>query len=180
MASIIGVLLIVTALISSGCNPFAASCLARQKRGAAAMLAGTVEAGQVVMREAQYAVEGSQNDLAITWTDQISAGGPRLRVYGTRSTCDDYLTGSHEFGAPCASVGSAGGIAAPDARPCVKASTCQLLPSEFVQNRLTITNGRGNPDVLGPSAMYKLWIFGDATRAVSFTISGSWFHGPDC
>jgi hypothetical protein len=149
-------------------------------RGDAAMLAGVVDAGEVVVREAQYAVQGSQNDLEITWTGQSTAGGPRLRVYATRLDCDDYFTGSHEFGAPCAPLGTAGGVAAPDARPCVNAGTCEIQPSEFVQNRLTITNGRGNPDVLGPSAMYKLWIVGDPARRVSFSISGSWFYGPDC
>ena len=175
-----GAMLALGTLLGTACNPLAASCLARQKRGDAAMVAAVVDAGQVVMREAQYAIEGSQNDLEISWPDQYSAGGPRLRVYATRPACEDYLTGSHDFGAPCASLGSGSGIASPDARPCVNAGTCQMLPSEFVQTRLTITNGRGNPDVLGPSAMYKLWIIGDATRLVSVAIKASWFYGPDC
>jgi hypothetical protein len=43
-----------------------------------------------------------------------------------------------------------------------------------------ITHGRGNPEQLGPTAEYKIWIFGDPDQSVSYTIDITSFYGPDC
>jgi hypothetical protein len=51
---------------------------------------------------------------------------------------------------------------------------------QFVQSSLVITNGRGNPDVLGSPAEYKLWMVGDAEKTTRYSMTITWFYGPDC
>ena len=174
------VLVLLGSSLTAGCSLLGPSCLERQNRGPALTFSGVVDKGEVVVREAQYAIEGSQNDLDIKWADQHAADGPRLHVYATRLECVDYLNSSHGYGEPCANIGSIGSNALPGARPCVISGACQPEADELVQVSLTITNGRGNPDVLGPAATYKLWVVGDPTRATSYSITGTWFYGPDC
>jgi hypothetical protein len=160
------------------------SCLSRQQRGGVTSVSGTVAAGTVVMHEVPYGTDGSQNDLSINWTNQRAAGGPRIRVYATRVECADFVPppdyGPNRATGACANLGSMGGVLAPDARACAVAKTCAPEDSDIVQTSLTITNGRGNPDVLGPGARYKLWIVGDARQDVAYSIGITWFYGPDC
>jgi hypothetical protein len=53
-------------------------------------------------------------------------------------------------------------------------------PGDFIQYSLIVTNGRGNPDILGTPAEYKLWVAGDPSQSVAYSISITWFFGPDC
>jgi hypothetical protein len=62
---------------------------------------------------------------------------------------------------------------------------CAVLGSagtvgEIVVDQLTITHGRGNPETLGAQAQYKLWVVGDPGQSVHYTLSATWFFGPDC
>jgi hypothetical protein len=159
------VIALVCAVAASGCNPFGPSCLGRQKRGTVASFAGEVGAGQIVSRVVPYGTEGSQNDVAIAWLGRSTGEGPRITVYATRVACTDFTppgTG------PCAPIGTRGG------------TQSTVDPRDIVQNSLTVTNGRGNPDILGTPAEYKLWIVGDPNVSVRYTIDITWFFGPDC
>jgi hypothetical protein len=155
------------------CHPvIGPSCLSRQQRGTVTSLGGTVAAGTVVAIEVPYATEGSQNDVSISWINQRVAGGPRIHVYATRLDCTEY--------GACPTLGSRGGVLAPDARACAIAQTCAPDDRDIVQTSLTIPSGRGNPDVIGPTARYKVWIVGDTTQDAVYNINITWFFGPDC
>jgi len=151
-------------LWSCGCDILGPSCLSRQKRGTVAALAGEVAAGQVVVHVVSYGTEGSQNDVNITWPGQGAPNGPRLSVYATKVGCQDFTPPSGP--GPCVSIGSRGGYRPSD--------------QDFVQTSLIITNGRGNPDILGTPAEYKLWIVGDPAHPSTYSISTTYFYGPDC
>jgi hypothetical protein len=45
--------------------------------------------------------------------------------------------------------------------------------------RSLLTNGRGNPAVLGTPAEYKLWVVGDAEQSSAYAIDITWVRGPD-
>ena len=49
-----------------------------------------------------------------------------------------------------------------------------------IASTLTVTHGRGNPEQLGDPADYKIWVVGDPQRAAAYTITITWFFGPDC
>jgi hypothetical protein len=55
-------------------------CLAQQKRAHVATITGEIESGAMVVHVVSYGAEGTQNDLAITWSGQSDPAGPRLRV----------------------------------------------------------------------------------------------------
>ena len=166
-----GLLLVGT----TGCGLIGPSCLSQQKRGDVASVAGTVAAGGLEVHRVRYGTDGSQNDVRISWPGQ-SSGSPRIRVYATRLGCTDFTAS----GPDCGTIGSRGGTLAPDARACVSANTCNATDDEIIQNSLTIASGQGNPDILGSIPEYKLWVVGDKTDSVRYTIRITWFRGPDC
>jgi hypothetical protein len=128
-------------------------------------LTGEVAARAVTVHRVPYGSEGSQNDVDIRWSGQFDANGPRIRVYATKVECMEFVP---ERGAgPCASIGGASGFAEPST-------------GKFVQNSLVVTHGRGNPEILGSPPEYKLWGVGDGTRDVRYTMTTTWFYGPDC
>ena len=153
-------------LSSTGCNPFGPSCLERQQRGTVTAFSGQVAGGQIVSHVVPYGTDGSQNDVKISWPGQGTATAPRISVYATKSSCTEFIPSGGT--GPCASIGHSGGIRISDS------------PDGFIQNSLIITNGRGNPDILGSPAEYKLWIVGDPAQSVTYSISITWFYGPDC
>ena len=159
------------------CGIVGPSCVAQQKRGEVFSLAGEVGAGAVAVHRVPYGTEGSQNDVRISWPGQMS-GAPRITVYATRVGCIDFSPAAAS--GACALVGSAGGTLSPNASPCVTARTCQPTGEDIIQNSLTITNGQGNPDVLGTPAEYKLWVVGDPQASVPYSITATYFYGPDC
>ena len=177
-------LILLIAVSASRCNPFGPSCLSRQQTGTAGTVSGTVDAQTVAVHEIAYATEGSQNDLKIQWPGRLTAGGPRLRMYATRVECVDFVAppslGANNNTGACADVGSWGGTLSPDARACAVDRTCQPIDSDLVQSSLIITHGRGNPEKLGPSARYKLWVVTTSEQPVGYTITITWFFGPDC
>jgi hypothetical protein len=167
----------IAVVIASGCGVVGPSCVAQQKTGAVTTINGEVSAGAVAMHRVPYGTEGSQNNLRISWVGQ-STGNPRIKVYATKVDCVDFSP-ANQSGA-CASIGGGGGTLSPTARQCVIDRTCQPTADDIVQNSLTVTNGRGNPEVLGQPAEYKLWVVGDPERNVSYGIEITWFRGPDC
>jgi hypothetical protein len=162
---------------AAGCGLAGPSCLAQQKSGTVTGVDGIVDAGAIAMHVVPYGTEGSQNDLRISWPGQ-SSGRPVLKVYATKTGCTDFspvrATGD------CVTIGSPGGSLSPNARPCVAANTCQPNADEIVQNSLIIASGQGNPDIIGSPPQYKLWVVGDPQAATHYTISITWFRGPDC
>ncbi len=159
------ILMCACVLLSSSCNLFGPSCLARQKQGTVTALNGQAAAGQLVSHVVPYDTQGSQNDVHISWPGQGTATGPRLNVYATRVDCADFVAPGGA--GPCAPIGSRGG------RPSDGSG-------DFIQTSIIVTNGRGNPDILGTPAEYKLWVVGDPTQSVAYSISITWFFGPDC
>lgn len=145
---------------STGCNPLAASCLGRQKTGPAASVSGTIAAGETLVHRLAYATDGSQNNIAVSWTNQSGPGAPQLQFYVTRTDCEQFTplraTGT------CAVLARGGW------------NEGQVVPT-FV-----VANGRGNPDVLGTPAEYKLWVIGDPQQGATYTVTATWFYGPDC
>lgn len=149
-------------------------CIKQQHRGNVFMIQGEVEPGGTSVHTVIYGTDGSQNNVNISWNGQTDPEGPRLRIYATRTECMN----STEVGRsgmirrrngqlepPCGEIGMRGG---------------RLVGREFVPTGITITNGRGNPDILGSPAEYKIWVFGDQEESVSYTIDSSYFFGPDC
>src|SRR5262245_50570338 len=175
MTTNVSILLLGGALLAAGpgCGLVGPSCLARQHRGTAATLTGDINARAIAMHRVAYATEGSQNDVNITWNGQYERDGARLRVYATKVDCLEFVPGS--TGGPCVNIGHAGGI-----RPCYADRTCEPDAGDFVQTHLIVTNGRGNPDILGSPAEYKLWVVGDSLEDTAYSMTITWFFGPDC
>jgi hypothetical protein len=167
----------LSAIGATGCGIVGPSCVSQQKRGAVFSLDGEVDAGAVTMHRVQYGTEGSQNDLRITWPGQ-SSGAPRIKVYATRVGCADFSPAGPS--GDCVPIGHLGGTLAPNPRPCVADHTCQVTDDDIIQDSLTITNGRGNPEIVGTTAEYKLWVVGDPQAKVRYTIAATYFRGPDC
>lgn len=158
----IGIAALVIPLGGSGCGLFGPSCLERQERGSGATLSGTVGAGQTVVHQIAYDTRGSQNDVTVDWQGLGLPDGPRVRIYATRTACADFSPPPAANSTACTVLGIAGFVDGQVARS------------------LIITNGRGNPDVLGSPAEYKLWIVGDLIQAAAYTVTTTWFFGPDC
>lgn len=147
------------------CGLVGPSCLSRQDRGTVTSFTGSVAARAMTVHRVTYGSQGSQNDVNITWSGQSDAKGPRVRVYATKIECTDFVP--ERGGGACDSIGGASGFADPST-------------GQFVQNSLVVTNGRGNPDILGSPPEYKLWVVGDSSQDVRYTITIEWFYGPDC
>jgi hypothetical protein len=170
------------ALSATGCALMGAPCLARQHSGLVTTISGEVAPGAVVFHTVRYGVEGSQNDLKITWPGQRDADGPRIRMFATRAGCLEFVPLRSKFLArdPCGGIGYVGSMFAPTARPCAVNGTCPIEPSDLVQTSVGIASGRGNPDIIGPTGEYRVWIVGDPTRRTPYVITITWFYGPDC
>jgi len=173
----VGLLVAGTTGCGGGRGLLGPSCVSKQKTGAVFSIDGDVAAGAIAMHRVPYGTEGSQNNLRVSWGGQPS-GTIRIKVYATKIGCVDFsparATGD------CTIIGHPGGTLSPTARPCVSANTCQPTDDDIIQNSLTVVSGQGNPDILGSPAEYKLWVVGDSQLAVHYTISATFFAGPDC
>jgi hypothetical protein len=121
-----------------------------------------ISPNQVVSHVLRYAVEGSQNDVHVTWTDSHLPDPPRLRFYATSTACTDFSPAAADESGDCQSLARAG------------------LIDVHVASTLVITHGRGNPERLGNPPEYKVWVVGDSTRSARYTLDVTWFFGPDC
>jgi hypothetical protein len=148
-------------LSNCGCSLLGPTCLARQERGSVETLTGRVEPGQIRSHLVRYETSGSQNDAHLSWPGDRRADGPRLRFWATRAACTDFQPDAPTDS--CAVLAGAGS-----------------LPSGNLAATLIVTNGRGNPNVLGTPAEYKIWVVGDPEQAADYTIAITWFYGPDC
>jgi hypothetical protein len=145
---------------ASGCAVVGPSCMERQQSGHVATINGSVAAGGVARHEVMYASDGSQNDVNLTWSGQRSASPPRLAFYATRATCEAFDPAAPQGG--CAILGRGG------------------WADGHIATTLIVTNGRGNPDVLGVPPVYRIWVVGDPDVASAYTMDITWFFGPDC
>jgi hypothetical protein len=165
----------------AGCGILGPSCLAAQKRGLVQSLSGPVQAGQVVTHALKYDERGSQNNIDFSWTGVGGSTGLKLKAFATGPECLDFVPPPDDWYAdqgPCRIIGSPGGYLAPDARPCALAGTCEVGRDEIIYNSIIIT-GPGNGAPAGFSE-YKLHVVGDARLATSYSVSVTWFYGPDC
>ena len=143
-----------------GCGIIGPSC--GGEKGSVFSLSGEVAPGAIVVHQVSYGTEGSQNDGEFTWTGQASADGPKPQLFITRVECEKF-----------------------DPKGPDPASGCVLLDRAGWQDghrviSYTITHGRGNPDTLGPTAQYKIWIVGDPDRTVQYTITAQWSRPVEC
>jgi hypothetical protein len=156
------------AVSSAVCAIVGPTCLERQERGSVTALNGHVEAGEVNTHLMPYERRGSQNDVDISWSGQSLAGGPRLRIYATGTDCAAFIPpavgDSNADRGACTIIGSGGGG--------------YLVGNELVHTSLIVT-GPGNGAPLDFHE-YKLHVVGDATRTVDYSVSVTWFFGPDC
>jgi hypothetical protein len=168
MTRVTGTAAIAGLIAASGCGIVGPSCLDRQKTGDVTTVSGTVEAGQVTSHLIPYDTRGSQNDARIRFTGQGTLTGPRIMVYATDARCDAFKPPPADN--PVADQGLCtpfewpGGYLGPD--------------GALVPTTLTIT-GPGNGAPAGFHE-YKLFIVGDPKQMASYTISITWFSGPDC
>jgi hypothetical protein len=168
------------AFVASGCSIVGPSCLSRQKTGPAATASGRVEPGQVVSHLLRYDLQGSQNDVTISWSGQGQLDGPRLRIYATAAACADFVPpapNEARTGA-CAPISRGGGYLGPWARECARSGACAPLPEEIVNTSLIVT-GPGN-GARADFREYTLHVVGDPVRASSYSVTATWFYGPDC
>ena len=178
-----GALLVLIAATTSGCGFIVGPiCRARQYRAPVATLTGEVAPGATLVHRVKYGKEGSQNDLLVSWSGQREPGGPRLKVYLTRIECEAFdPTGDPKpRGDVCANIGSIGSVIAPEARDCVRSNACHPLSSDLVQVGAGVSHGRGNPETLGPTAEFKVWVVGDLHQPAAYRIDITSFFGPDC
>ena len=156
------VALVVCILCSPACGLLGPSCSDRRQGGIVTTFTGDVGAGQLVVHRLRYETQGSQNNIDVAWDGQSATAGPRLRFYVTRIECTSF-----------------------DPPPAAGSPACSVLASggamgEYQAGRLIVTNGRGNPDVLGTPAEFLLWVVGDVTQGARYSVTSSWFYGPDC
>ena len=123
-------------------------------------MSGTIEAGQTVVHRVAYGTEGSQNNVNVSWTGQTASNSPQLQSFVTRVTCENF-TPADATGA-CAILARGGSF------------------EGHIASSLVVTNGRGNPDVLGTPAEYKLWVVGDSQQPAAYSVVTTYFYGPDC
>jgi hypothetical protein len=114
----------------------------------------------MVMHRVLYDTRGSQNDAAIEWPDQRTADGPRLNVYATLATCEQFTLPADANSGTCAILARGGWV------------------SQGITTGLILTHGRGNPERLGTPPEYKLWVTSD--QSITYSIVLSYFFGPDC
>jgi hypothetical protein len=154
-------------LSANGCAILGPTCLARQKTGTVTTVSGRVEAGQVIAHVVPYELKGSENDVRVTWDGQSKNDGPRLTIYATSAACERFTPPPSDNRridrGDCTVIGSAGGFA---------------VGGAIVLNSILITGpGNGAP---ADFTEYKLHVVGDARQAVSYSITVTWFSGPDC
>jgi hypothetical protein len=150
----------VLVVAESGCHVLGPSC--QGESGPVFSISGEVAAGTIVVHQVQYGTDGSQNDGQFAWNGQALADGPRPRLFATRVECENFDPNSFESSPACVPLARAG-----------------WADGHLVTSYI-ITHGRGNPDTLGPTAQYKIWIVGDPERAVQYTVSARWNRPVEC
>lgn len=162
MRVLVWLALVGSCVAHSACGLVGPSCVDRQRRGTVVVVTGVVEPGEITVHVLPYGVEGSQNDIEISWSPSNSSSPPRLEAYATRAACSELVLPT------AANVGDCRVIAASALQ--IGSRTASLI----------VTHGQGNPEILGTPAEYKLWVVGDTAQRVSYTLTATWFRGPDC
>lgn len=162
MRTIARVAFVCSLAAEAACGLVGPSCVDRQRRGTVGVVTGRIEAAQMVAHLLPYGTEGSQNDIELRWTATSAAAPVRLEAYATRAGCSAFeLPVSNNTG------------------------ECRVLAAAAAQPdggraSLIVTHGRGNPEILGSPAEFTLWVVGDATQPATYTVTTTWFRGPDC
>jgi hypothetical protein len=150
----------IVAVAGSGCHVLGPSC--NGETGLVFSISGEVAAGAIAVHQVQYGIDGSQNDGQFIWNGATSADGARPRLFATRIECEKFDPNSFEAAPACTPLARAG-----------------WADGHRVTSYI-VTHGRGNPETLGPTAQYKLWIVGDPERTVQYTVSARWKRPVEC
>ncbi|CAN5852358.1 hypothetical protein BH24ACI5_BH24ACI5_10220 [soil metagenome] len=185
----LGTLLLIVAA-SQGCALLGWNCRRGQKTGDVTTITGRVEAGQLVSHLVPYDQQGTQNDVRISWPGQSGTDAPRLRVYATSASCQEFTAPPVDTftpGTPSTDRRTVPRGPAPQPRPGSEADPCVVMSGrqfmftstgELVQDGLVVAGG---PEQLKPDLHeYKLHVVGDQRLPVTYSISVTWFRGPDC
>lgn len=169
-------------LTAAGCDLVGPSCLGQVKTGTVTTLNGTVEAGQIIAVTVPYDLRGSQNNVEIWWDGRQTLTGPRPQFFPTLPDCTEFtpppLAERYASRGSCTVIGGFGGSIAPEARECARNNTCQPIAGEVLLYNIIIT-GPGNGAPAGFSE-YKLFIVGDPVQPATYSVTVTWFSGPDC
>jgi hypothetical protein len=181
--------LLVVVATSHGCALLGWNCRRGQKTGPVTTVTGRVEPGQVSTHLVPYDQQGTQNDVEISWPGQNSADGPRVRVYVTSALCVEFTPPPNDLvvgGAPSARRLKEPRNA-PVVRPGGETDACAVMSgmlstrtatAELVPHGLIVTGG---PKQMKPDLHeYKLHVVGDPRLGTTYSISVTWFRGPDC
>jgi hypothetical protein len=154
-------------ICAAGCGIVGPGCLEQQKSGAVVTVSGRIDAGQVASHLVPYDTRGSQNNVGLSFVGQGSVTGPRITFYATDARCVDFVP-------PVGDTGFTQGICTPIERP-----GGYLGPDGALVPTSMILGGPGNGSPAGFHE-YKIFVVGDPQQATSYTISVTWFSGPDC
>ena len=171
MRAMTTVKMIVTAaavVVASGCGLTGPSCLDRQKTGTVTSLSGHLEPGEVVSHLVPYDTRGSQNNARLTFTGQGTLTGPRVTFYATLASCVNFRPPT------AADPGLNQGDRTPIERP-----GGYLGPDGALVPTSLIVTGPGNGAPAGFHE-YKVFVVGDPAQAASYSITITYFEGPDC
>ena len=170
-------------VVTSGCGVIGPSCLERQQRGSVTSVTGSVDALQVVeqrgaLRSTRFAERrrdqlGRSGFLGRAATRSLRNCCRLRRVHTTRAGCaerrhyrplPDHFAVRWNPGTGC---------------PRVRASW--HMPCHVRGHRLPlIDRHRSRQRCTSGFSQYKLHVVGDAARQVSYSISITYFFGPDC
>jgi hypothetical protein len=179
--------LAVAAALSSGCAAAGWACRQGQKSGDVVTLSGRIVPGQVITHIVPYDQQGHQNDIHLSWVPDVPAGDPRIRIYATSLECSTFVPPADPI-AP--STPSARRHQEPRTlppaiihpkTPCSDLGTAlsTRLPSgELSQHTLLVPGGPGQRRPW--LREYRLHLVAGGGSAASYTVSISWFRGPDC
>ncbi|HKS05687.1 MAG TPA: hypothetical protein VJR92_05190 [Gemmatimonadaceae bacterium] len=165
-------------LAANGCFVLGAFACRNQEEGPVTTLRGTIEPNAVSVHVVTMGNAGEfYHTGAPQWKDRGARGGPLIKFYATRSACT-------EFKAP----------------PATNSGACEILSradtTKWGNSRLGVGRIAGGdfgymstgyiPGSTRESraatawAQYKVWVVGDSTRTVTYSLPLTWKYGPDC
>ena len=178
--------LAVVAALSSGCALAGWACRQGQESGDVVTLSGRIAPGQVITHIVPYDQQGHQNDIRLSWTPDIPAGDPGIRIYATSLECSTFVPPADPVTAatPARTHREPRNTAPATIRPKTPCSnlgvalSTRLPCGELSQHTLIVPGGPGQRRPW--LREYRLHLVAGGRSAARYKVSISWFRGPDC